>query len=921
MSPTRVLCLVLIWVILLGGHVFYSQAGSATYAAENEGGKPATRDDEVTKAVEPTSRDDKAPEVVEPTSRDDEAPEAVEPVETPEHEIPAWTRLPKQWHLPEDMRLGNLKRFGADLFAQAGGEEPRTLNMPISPQYALGPGDELAIRVWSKGIEHVNTTAMVSPDGKLYLPLLGEVIVAGKPLGALQQVIEQQMGEFYIGSRTSVTVSSTRVVTVYVTGDVVKPGRYGLHGTATVLTALYVAGGPTDAGSLRNIRLSRRGQPSVDIDLYPYLLSGELLTESLLETGDTVFVGPVAAEIGVTGEVRRPGRYETAEPITCAEAIKLAGGFAAEGSNSNVRIWRIADHDEQLVINVNMSGSAGDGEAKTGDFPVQAGDVVVVSPVDPMPANAVRITGAITKPGLYQVETGMTLGQLIQKAGGLDEGAFLGYGMVRRLDAQRQHRYESFSVESAVEQPAASLSLRPYDEVYIYYRREVTPITDVQVRGPVQQPGKYEWAADMRVRDLVVQAGGVKDNAYLKQARLLRLQPSGDRIVLSIALQEVLAEKPDSNIELQAGDILEILSQEEARPARLAHIAGFVQRPDSYPRFEGMKVSDLVFAAGGLAPGAGDQLEYAPGRQTGTAQIQVLSLAVGAEERVQVEPDLVLKDDDQITVVGKGDFAARPPVVHVRGQVERPGAHILRSSAEQRETLYNLLQRVGPLLDDANPDGIMILRPTEMAMASGSQQSLEQIVHMYNQENSAEQTMMLDEMQAERAVMAEQVTRNVAYVVSGESGTSIVLPPRRISLTDWVTAIPVEGSQILASKGQEADIELHDMDTVIVPELSNSVTVLGAVIRPGQVRHREKASPRDYANMAGGLASDAAFDHAVVVRANSAVHRIQEIKDVHPGDIIVVPSRHTVRTIRTESTWERVLKSLGSVAATFLLLR
>ncbi len=400
-----------------------------------------------------------------------------------------WERAEQDWQLPEEMSLENLRRFGEELFAGTGGEEPRTLNMPISPQYALGPGDELAVRTWSEGIEHLNTSALVSAEGTIYLPLAGEIEVAGQSLGATRDMITVRLSQFYVDSRTTVTISQPRMVTVYLTGDVARPGRYGLSGTASVLTGLYMAGGPSEAGSLRDIRLIKPRQAPVRIDLYPYLLKGEPLDDPPLENGDTIFVGRIGDEIGVAGEVRRPRRYEVARSITCTQAIELAGGTSPAGSLRDVTVWRIVNHRRQEVVSLDLTQPGASTGGSGSELTLQAGDVVVVEPIDKMPENAVHITGAVRRAGIYEVEPQMTVGDLISLAGGLAEGAYLGYGEVRRLDEYSQHHYESFSVRSALDAPADSLALAPYDAVRIFYGYEATPITYVQIVGPVQNPG------------------------------------------------------------------------------------------------------------------------------------------------------------------------------------------------------------------------------------------------------------------------------------------------------------------------------------------------------------------------------------------------------------------------------------------------
>jgi len=829
-------------------------------------------------------------------------------------EFPRWQRAEQDWQLPEEVRLENLRRFGAELFARTGGEEPRTLNMPISPQYVLGPGDELAVRTWSEGIEHLNTTVLVSAEGTIYLPLVGELEVDGQALGVARDMIAARLSQFYIDSRTTVTISGPRKVTVYLTGDVARPGRYGLSGTASVLTALHMAGGPSEAGSLRDIRLIKPHQAPIRIDLYPYLLKGKPLDDPPLENGDTVFVGRIGDEIGVAGEVRRPRRYEIAGPITCRQAIELAGGPSPDGSLRDVTVWRVVNHRRQEVVSMDLTKPGVITGGSGSELTLQAGDVVVVEPIDKMPENAVRITGAVRRPGLYEVEAQMTVGDLISLAGGLAEGAYLGYGEVRRLDEYSQHHYDSFSVQSALDAPADSLALAPYDAVRIFYSHEVTPITYVQVVGSVQNPGQYEWSADMRVKDLIMQSGGVTEQAYLEQATLLCLQPDGQRRMMRINLLEALADDSSSNIKLQPGDILRVTSR---RPPEKVHIAGFVREVGDYDCFEGMNVSDLILAAGGVAPGASDTIEYAQGWQSGPASVYRLKLEVQDDGQITVEPDVVLGSDDVVAVLGRGDFKQQPDVVYVSGQVENPGAYVLRGGTNEQETVYDLLQRAAPLLDNADPNGIVIYRPSERALAKGQRQNLEQIVAMYNRE--AVGYMLQGETEAQRTVLAEQVAANVGQLIAGGGGTALVVPPRHLSLSAWVSGIPVEGSKLLETQGKEANVLVQGGDTIVVPEIHNTVAVLGAVIRPGKVPYRKGANVDYYIDMVGGTAADADAGRTVVVRANGAAHRRSQVKEIRPGDVIIVPSDYMVKTVRTDTTFQLILKTLGSLAATFLV--
>ncbi len=844
----------------------------------------------------------------------------VEPEEPLAEARPRGEELRQLWILPEERQLANLPRFGEELFAKAGievGKPPA--NMPVPPGYLLGAGDELAIRCWGEGIEHLNSTATVSAEGNIYVPLLGEIFVADESLGTARSLLTQKLREFYANSQVSVTVATTRLVTIYVTGDVRRPGRYELDGTATVLTALYAAGGPSTSGSLRNIRWIRRGQEPVHIDLYPYLLTGAPLSDQPLRPGDTIFAGSIGPEIGITGQVQRPARYEVTESIACAEAIALAGGLAPVAYAQNLQVWRVAEHQRQAVINVNLQLDLSSGEMVGADFRLQGGDVVVVPAVLPIPENAVRISGAVRRPGIYEVEEGMRLSDVIRVAAqGLDEGAYLERGEIKRLDAHKQPQHIGFSVKEALKQTEeVDIVVKPYDDIRIYYREEITPLTYVEVRGPVQNPDQYQWVEQMTVRDLIDQAGGVTDEAYLLQARLLRLQPDGNRRVLKVRLVEALAGDIDANLVLAAGDILEIPTQEAAVSPRQVHIDGFVQRPDSYQYYAEMKISDLVFAAGGLMPGAAHKIQYTRGRQPGTPKIQEIELNWEQEDQVTVVPDLLLKPDDQVTVLGVGDFRQQAEVVEVNGQMTTPGAYILRTSTEETETVYDLLQRAGPLLADANVDGIIVYRPTEKAMTLSQQQNLQQIMRMYNRETAG--PVVAEKEAWQRTVLGEQTIVQAAEIFTQEGAATVAFPPRVLSLANWITGIPIEGQRLLDTQGQEGDIPLRGGDTIVVPPRKHTVAVLGSVVRPGTVLYQPQAKLADYIRKAGGLTDDAAQQRTVVIRANSATYLASDIREIRAGDIILIPSDYLLRTIRTQTGFERVLRALGPIVGALLL--
>lgn len=853
-------------------------------------------------------------------------------------EVPAWQKMPPDVTATDI--LTSLPRFGSAIFAPAatpgatanGGttngaiatEAPSARSTaglpvttaPVPADYLIGPGDELAIRNWTGAVEHYNGQLMVAPEGNIYLPLIGDVAVGGQTMAQLSNLLSQRFAKFYRGSETSLTIIAPRNVEVYVTGDATAPGKYTLSGTATVFTALYAAGGPSAIGSLRNIRLSRKGQPAKVIDLYGYLLTGERDQDQPLNPGDTVFIGPSTATVGIAGLVRRPALYEITEGLTIAEALKTAAGLDPRGYAPNIEVWRVAKNTDWNIININLNGAKGD--QKGPDFKLQSGDLVLVRPVLEKPANTVEVIGAVRRPGTYEVGDGVDVATMLQRAQGLDENAYVEQGAVWRLTASHDYKMLRFSVRQALaKQQPDNLTLQPGDKLYIYLRDDVIQAQEVAIAGAVANPGVFPWAQDMRISDLLLNGRGVLPGAYTVRADLQRLTPDRRQEIIPVQLAKVFSGDPDADVSLQPGDQLTIYSQADIAVASQVMISGNVQRPGVYERKDAMKVSDLIYQAGGLLPGSASEVEYTKGRVVGPAQICHLQLSCQGD-KVVVEPDVVLCDDDHLSIMGTGGFNAIPQTVIVQGMVCKPGTYALASTPQQPDTVYRLLQRAGMLLPNANPCGIVLYRKIDSMTDSGQLDDVGQVLKAFNRETAGTQPTLSTNEKA--AAMSSSIAAQFSSVFSGASGEAVVvIPPRSLNYDAWANAVPIEGDKLLATQGREGDICLAPGDTVVVPTLPTTVAVLGAVVRPGAVRFQGPLTPNQYVDLAGGPANDAIMGRIVVIRANGAVVPLAQAKQVQAGDVVVVPSDYIVRQLGGPSTWQRFLSTITTVATAFIL--
>jgi protein involved in polysaccharide export with SLBB domain len=338
-----------------------------------------------------------------------------------------------------DMLGRPLSRFGDSLILKgtSGFSPPSTASIP--PDYRLNAGDQLLIKV--TGSVEANLSLIVDSQGKIFIPRLGSINVAGVRYGDLADAITRQFADQFKAARLSVIISQLHGMTVYVTGYAVSPGAYTVSSLSTMIDAVLAAGGPSAGGSFRSIQLWRGGQKVADLDLYDVLLRGDKSHDVILENEDVLRVAPAGPEVAVTGSVNTEAIFEAKPGETLGDMIRFAGGLNSLADPSRVLLASLADLDlagsQQLAFD----------QAKT--FPARPGDIIrILSLADvarPLERQAVLATieGEVDHPGRYYLRPGSTLGDLLSAAGGLTSGAYV-YGTALGRDSVRHQQQASF---------------------------------------------------------------------------------------------------------------------------------------------------------------------------------------------------------------------------------------------------------------------------------------------------------------------------------------------------------------------------------------------------------------------------------------------------------------------------------------------
>jgi protein involved in polysaccharide export with SLBB domain len=516
-----------------------------------------------------------------------------------------YTQIPEQ--------TASLKRFGSEVFvnrdvsamARGGSGRDTPLDVPLGPDYVVGPGDTLTINMWG-GMTQSNSR-VVDRDGRILLPDAGSLDVGGLSLQRAESLIDGALKKQYRNVQVTVTISHLRSVRVYVVGDVQRPGGYDISALATPLSALYAAGGPTSVGSLRVAHHYRGDHLIEDIDLYEFLIHGIRNGSVRFESGDTLLVPPAGAQVAVSGSVKRPAIYEIkAGESTLASVINDAGGFTAAASLGHITIERIDEHRQRETVTLKMAGaeSAQSDQDAIAAFQVKDGDRIRIAPILPYSQRAVYLEGHVVRPGRLSYTDGMRLSDVLHSYQDvLPEPA--AHGEIIRLVPPDLHAETiDFNVPDVLI-GNGNLDLQPFDTIRILGRYEADA-PKVTIQGEVLRPSTYPLSKGMTAAQLVRMAGGFKRDALLESADLTSYGVvNGNRITGTLATVHigvaVAGTDPGADVALKPGDILTIHQITGWNDiGESVTITGQVRFPGTYGFQEGERLSSVLRRAGGF---------------------------------------------------------------------------------------------------------------------------------------------------------------------------------------------------------------------------------------------------------------------------------------------------------------------------------
>lgn len=490
--------------------------------------------------------------------------------------------------------------FGYDFFQNPKISFAPTINVPTPESYIVNTGDELLVEVW--GAAESSSTQKVDNQGNIILPMAGKVHVGGLNFIEAKARINTALRKIYAGISapdgsyakvyTGVSIANIRTVKVNIIGEVEAPGTYSLSALSTVMNALYASGGPTENGSFRNIQVVRGGKTIAHLDIYNFLLKGSQEGNINLNDQDVIIVPPYKHQVEVIGFVKREGLYEVKEGEKLSALIDYFGGFKSNAYKDIMVIERIIGAKRE-VKEVPYSEAS--------KFAMQGGDKLLVHKLSDIYHNRLSITGAVYQPGNYAFSEGMTALDLIGKAAGVREEAYLDRAILfRSLDRVTKQSIH-FSLKEVLEKKE-SIALQANDSLHIYGRDRLLTKPMVRIEGAVRKPQKFDYAKGLHPGDLILMAGGFLEGADQTQVQVSRQLNDANFKTLSQVYTVSLKEGAET-IALEPNDIVTVRYQKGYVPQQIVKVEGEVSFPGFYAVLsKEERISSLLERAGGLAP-------------------------------------------------------------------------------------------------------------------------------------------------------------------------------------------------------------------------------------------------------------------------------------------------------------------------------
>jgi len=863
-----------------------------------------------TKPVE-TAVPETAPDTTRGDSKNIQTPRETSPIEKA---VAAYDKV-NGLSQPQTYHATDLVQFGYNFFRETPAGFSPLSDVPVTPDYAIGPGDRIILTIW--GIVDGTHELEVNRSGEVTLPRAGVIKVWGVPFGKLHDLFRSRLSRVYKDFDLNVTMGKLRLTKVFIVGEVRAPGDYSLNPLSTLINALSAAGGPLKGGTLRNIQVKRGGKIVETVDLYDFFLRGDKSRDIRLQNGDTIFVPAIGPVAGISGNVKKAAIYELKGEQTLKDLLELAGGINPTGYLQRIQISRIAAHEKRLVndfgLDPNSAGKTID--ELTGSIRIQDLDLVRIFPIDNTLRGYARLDGYVLRPGDYALKPGMRISDLVGKDNLLAEH-YTDSAMITRLVPPDHHPEKIFiNLGRAMAGDSASnVEIKEFDVVRVFSRREMEEAPTVSISGEVQRPGKYQLTENETVSDLVKEAGNLKRIAFTRKAEVRRVRLEGGQLKpysIYVNLEEALKGNPQDNLKLAPFDEL-VIRKYDYDETKVVRINGEVQRPGEYRLVEKMTVADLVAEAGGLKKMAYSGNAEITRLRIHNGKVYTAALNVNLDRALQgVAPENTqLEPMDTVTIRRIPDWIEETErYVTLKGEFQFPGVYPIYKG----DRLDSVIKRAGGFSERAYLRGAKF---TRLSIKELQQKRMREVLEKTEQE-----------------IQKKQVELATASTTKEELEATKVALEGLMRKVDLLKTVEAEGRLVISLDQSESfaeskfNIVLQGGDVLEVPQVPSAINVLGEVYNPTSLIPDRGEDVDYYLAKAGGPTKDADESYIYLVKTDGTVISRQQFsflsslffcgfmsQRLEPGDTIVVPQEYD------KIAWMKEIKDmttiLGQIALT-----
>lgn len=579
--------------------------------------------------------------------------------------------------------------------------------------YILGVGDQIVVSIW--GYADYNRLFYIDKDGYIQQENIGRVYLKGLTLEQAKGLLKTRFANAYMIDKSDfdVSINYSRVITINVVGDVENPGSYTFPAINTAYNILAYVGGPSKSGSIRDIQVKRDGKIIRHFDLYKFLFTPEKQDDIFLDNNDYIYVPAQKNIVRVEGAINREGKYEMMPGETFEDLLKYCGNYKPDAFTKIIQIRRY-DENKQILIDYNLDSV----KASGGKILLKNGDVVGVRSIPDKVKNYNEIFGSVLLPGKYEWREGDRVWDLISKAQGLKEDAYLeeAYLVRTNFDDFRKHSYK-INLQSIIDDKNSedNMLLTFRDGIEIYSKSDFFDKFDIEVKGEVRKPRKFESEKGMSLRDAIIMCNGLKEEALLDKIIIYRVNDDLTEKLISFRIDTTNNFEALDTFKLKKRDKIYVLKDLRRIDRYYIEVNGMVRKTDTFPYMESMTLADaLILAQGFKMEAASNRIEIArianydkAISQSVPTQVTILNYSISKNiGKDPVANSIKLQPFDQIYVRPTPEFEYQMKVT-LKGEVLYPGEYVLTTKDER---LSSLIERAGGLTRFAYADGARLTR-------------------------------------------------------------------------------------------------------------------------------------------------------------------------------------------------------------------